>query len=342
MRDFLREHSWPVAISVLLHGLLVVVFLLVTYLSNQQRMPSLQPLPIDAVVIDSRSLQAAQKVLVDRAEEEVARARDAAAAKAAAEAQAHQADEANAANQAKEAAAAEAAQAKATADAKAAQDAAAARAAATTAAAAAAAVALEQQHKAQAQAQAQQRAAADKAAETERILEEARRAADARKALEAKQAEDEAKQAAAAKAAADAKAAQEAAAAKAAADAKHAADAKAKADREAELRRQLADEEHVSAVESGPLRDKYIAMLRNKIQNAWIKPPSATAGLSCMVEVTQVPGGEVTGARVTECNGDGGVRQSIENAVYRASPLPDPPDPALFERKITLRFVPNE
>jgi hypothetical protein len=36
------------------------------------------------------------------------------------------------------------------------------------------------------------------------------------------------------------------------------------------------------------------------------------------------------------------VRQSIENAVYRASPLPDPPDPALFERKITLRFVPNE
>jgi colicin import membrane protein len=344
MRDFLREHSWPVAISVLLHGLLVVGFLLVTYLSNHQRMPSIQPLPIDAVVIDSRSLQAAQKVLTDRAEEEVARARDAAAAKAAAEAQAREADEANAANQAKEAAAAqETAQTKAAADAKAAaadakaaQDAAAAKSAATTAAAAAAAVAVEQQHKAQAQAQ--QRATADKAAETERILEEARRAADARKALEAKQAEEEAKQAAAAKAAADAKLTQD----KQAADAKRAADAKAKADREAELRRQLADEEHVSAVESGPLRDKYIAMLRNKIQNAWIKPPSATAGLSCMVEVTQVPGGEVTGARVTECNGDAGVRQSIENAVYRASPLPDPPDPALFERKITLRFVPNE
>ena len=293
MRDFLREHSWPVAISVLLHGLLVVGFLLVTYLSNHQRMPSIQPLPIDAVVIDSRSLQAAQKVLTDRAEEEVARARAAAAAKAAADAQAREADEANAANQAKEAAAVrEAAQAKATADTKAAADAkaaqeaaAAAKVAATTAAAAAAALAVEQQHKAQTQAQAQQRAAAD-TAETARVLEEARRAADARKALEAKQAEEEAKQAAAAKAAADAKLAQD----KQAADAKRAADAKAKADREAELRHQLADEEHVSAVESGPLRDKYIAMLRNKIQNAWIKPPSATAGLSCMVEVTQVPG----------------------------------------------------
>jgi colicin import membrane protein len=61
-----------------------------------------------------------------------------------------------------------------------------------------------------------------------------------------------------------------------------------------------------------------------------------------VVEVTQVPGGEVTGARVTQCNGDAAVRQSIENAVYRASPLPDPPDPALFERNLVLRFKPNE
>ena len=98
----------------------------------------------------------------------------------------------------------------------------------------------------------------------------------------------------------------------------------------------------MSAVQSGPLRDRYIALLRNKIQNAWIKPPSATAGVDCLVQVTQVPGGEVTGARVTQCNGDAAVRQSIENAVYRASPLPDPPDPALFERNLSLRFRPNE
>jgi len=36
------------------------------------------------------------------------------------------------------------------------------------------------------------------------------------------------------------------------------------------------------------------------------------------------------------------VRQSIENAVYRASPLPEPPDPALFQRNLTLVFKPNE
>ena len=33
------------------------------------------------------------------------------------------------------------------------------------------------------------------------------------------------------------------------------------------------------------------------IQNAWIKPPSARVGIDCLVEVTQVPGGEVTSAQ---------------------------------------------
>ena len=35
-------------------------------------------------------------------------------------------------------------------------------------------------------------------------------------------------------------------------------------------------------------------------------------------------------------------RESIENAVYRASPLPDPPDPALFQRNFAFRFKPDE
>jgi colicin import membrane protein len=36
------------------------------------------------------------------------------------------------------------------------------------------------------------------------------------------------------------------------------------------------------------------------------------------------------------------VRQSIEAAVLRASPLPVPPDPSLFERNIEVRFKPND
>ena len=126
------------------------------------------------------------------------------------------------------------------------------------------------------------------------------------------------------------------------ADAKKAADARLKADREAELRKQLADEEHIHDVESGPLSASYYAVLQARITRSWIKPPSASPGIACRIEVTQVPGGEIVGARVTQCNGDAAVRQSIENAVYRASPLPDPPDPALFHRQFTIEFKPDE
>ena len=324
MQNFLREHSWPVAVSVLLHGLLVGVLLLLTYVSSQQRLPSIQPIAIDAVVVDSQVLHAAQQAQVERAAEALARVRAAEEAKAAAAAQADA--DARAAEQARTTAAT---QAQTEAAQRAAAEAAAAAQAETERQAKAATAAAAEQQRAE---QAQHRASADKAMAEARAALEARRAADERKALAAKQAA-EAKQSAEAKAAADAKSA---------ADVKRAADDHAKQDREAELRRQLADEEHVSAVQSGPLRDRYITLLRNKIQNAWIKPPSATPGIDCLVQVTQVPGGEVTGARVTQCNGDAAVRQSIENAVYRASPLPDPPDPALFERNLSLRFRPNE
>jgi len=309
MRDFLSEHSGPVVVSVLLHGLLVGGILLATYISSQTHLPAVQPIPIDAVVVDSQVVHAAQRAKDERAEQEVARARAATEAKAAAEqaeadARAAAEAEAIAANQ-------EAKQAAKRAD-EMADNAARAEAA--------------KQAKA---AQAERRADADKAAaaaHADAAALDARHAADAQKAAEAKQAAD----------------ARQAAEVKQAADAKRAADERAKQDREAELRKQLADEERVAAVQSGPLRDRYSALLQNKVQRAWIKPPSATPGVDCLVQVTQVPGGEVTGARVTQCNGDAAVRQSIENAVYRASPLPEPPDPALFERNFTLRFRPNE
>ena len=173
---------------------------------------------------------------------------------------------------------------------------------------------------------------------------EAARATEAQKAAAAKHADDlkraeDGKRAEDAKRADDAKRTTEA---KQADDAKHAADLKAKAEREAELRRQLAEEEHVSAVEAGPARAQYIARLAARIQNAWIKPPSARAGLDCVVNITQIAGGEVTSAHVSQCNGDAAARQSIENAVYRASPLPAPPDPALFERNLVIHFHPDE
>lgn len=288
MPEFLREHSVPMVFSVLLHGALVAALVLTAVISTTRAPVYLQSAPVNATVIDSQILHAAQRAQAEHVAEQARAAAQAQAAAAQAAADAKATEEAKAAEQVKTAA-----------DAKAAQEAHAASAA---------------------------KAAADAKAADEARADAARAAAEAKRAAEEKQATE-------AKAAADAKQA---------AEAKRAADEHARKEREEELRRQMADEEHIAAVEASPLKDRYVALLRDRIQNAWIKPSSARVGVDCVVQVTQVPGGEVTSARVTQCNGDAAVRQSIENAVYRASPLPDPPDPALFQRNFAFEFKPNE
>jgi colicin import membrane protein len=158
-------------------------------------------------------------------------------------------------------------------------------------------------------------------------------------------------------------AARKADAARAAADAKRFADevaaeerrrqddARVRAEREAALQRDLAAETEAAeaaaaaraaAARAASLSAQWAAAIQARVQRAWIRPASAVAGLDCRVLVTQAPGGTVLSAEVRACNGDDSVRQSIEAAVFRASPLPPPPDPSLFERNIDLRFRPND
>jgi len=115
-----------------------------------------------------------------------------------------------------------------------------------------------------------------------------------------------------------------------------------KARREAELHAQLASEERINAARSSAAMASYVALITSRINRAWIRPPSVRAGLSCELRVTQVPGGEVTGVQIGSCNGDQAARESIEAAVYRASPLPTPSNPDLFDRNLTIRFHPDE
>ena len=96
------------------------------------------------------------------------------------------------------------------------------------------------------------------------------------------------------------------------------------------------------AARAGGLGAQWAAAIQARIQRAWIRPPGARPGLDCTVAVTQVPGGEVVGVRVLSCNGDATVKESVEAAVYRASPLPPPPDEALFEKNLEIRFKPND
>jgi colicin import membrane protein len=117
-------------------------------------------------------------------------------------------------------------------------------------------------------------------------------------------------------------------------------EARLRAQRESELQHSLAAEEHVMAARSNGQLASWEAQIQARIQRAWLRPPSARAGINCIVYVTQVPGGEVVNVRLGECNGDAAVRESIQAAAFRASPLPPPPDPALFERNLEIQFKP--
>ncbi|HTY94697.1 MAG TPA: cell envelope integrity protein TolA [Steroidobacteraceae bacterium] len=177
------------------------------------------------------------------------------------------------------------------------------------------------------------------------------RAEAARREAAAHAAAEEAAQEKAARARAQALAAQALAARKAAAKAEALAKAQARAEAaakaqaaasEADLQRNIAAEEKLDAARASGALSSWAQQIQARIQRAWIRPPSARSGLECTLYVTQVPGGEVVNVRLGSCNGDDAVRQSILDAAYRASPLPAPSDPSLFERNLEVTFRPTD
>lgn len=170
-------------------------------------------------------------------------------------------------------------------------------------------------------------------------LEQQRKEAEKREAdrLEAERqaAAEKARQEAERKAQQEKKKAEEAAA-------KKAAEEKARLAREADLRRMLEAEERSNALRSSDEAARWHAAIVARITRAWTRPATAQPGVTCIVLVSQNPGGEVTAARVESCSiNDAALKDSVETAVKRASPLPPPPNPALFEPNLKLIFAPE-
>jgi len=90
------------------------------------------------------------------------------------------------------------------------------------------------------------------------------------------------------------------------------------------------------------LRDQYEIAIAQKVERNWIRPAISMQPGSCQVHVKQMPGGDVMSVDASACGGDPSYRQSVEAAVFRAAPLPQPPDPAVFDRDIIFTFKPNQ
>lgn len=109
-------------------------------------------------------------------------------------------------------------------------------------------------------------------------------------------------------------------------------------------RRQLeleAEEMRLAALDADD-RSRWAYAIQRAITRNFIRPASAPEGLECIVHVKQLPGGQVVDVEIGRCNGDAAVRRAIEAAVKKASPLPSPDNPTVFERDLTLIFRPEQ
>lgn len=86
----------------------------------------------------------------------------------------------------------------------------------------------------------------------------------------------------------------------------------------------------------------WIFAIQRQITRNFIRPASAPENLECIVNVKQLPGGQVVNVDIGRCNGDAAVRRAIIAAVNKASPLPSPDNPGIFQRDLTVIFKPEQ
>jgi colicin import membrane protein len=184
--------------------------------------------------------------------------------------------------------------------------------------------------------------------EQQRKVEEQRQAEAERKRkaeLEAKQkAEQAAKQKAelAAKQKAEAERKRKAeleARQKAQAEAKRKAEEAQRRDEQALQSQLAAEQERMEAGRVQGIVEQYIAYIQDRIQRSWLRPQGSAEGLSCVVQVSLIPGGDVARVEIVRSSGDPLFDRSVETAVYKAAPLPLPPDATLFKHFRELRLI---
>ena len=82
--------------------------------------------------------------------------------------------------------------------------------------------------------------------------------------------------------------------------------------------------------------DRFTRLIQTQIENAFTNPQR---GLKCTLLVKMVPGGDVVDAKVVRSSGNVLFDRRAEIAVHKASPLPVPDDPRLFQQMREIEFI---
>ncbi|MDJ0958722.1 MAG: cell envelope integrity protein TolA [Arenicellales bacterium] len=112
--------------------------------------------------------------------------------------------------------------------------------------------------------------------------------------------------------------------------------------KELALQKRLEEERQQAAFNS--LLAQYTPIIRQKVSRNWNQPASTQRGIAAQVVVKLTATGEVISARVSRSSGNSVFDRSVENAVYKASPLPIPQERGINEkfRNLNLTFRPED
>jgi hypothetical protein len=85
---------------------------------------------------------------------------------------------------------------------------------------------------------------------------------------------------------------------------------------------------------------RYVGQINARIDRAWMRPRTAIGAptFSCRVRIDQDRAGNVLDVTLERCNGDAHWQLSLVQAIESASPLPAPPDPAVFAPIVHMSF----
>lgn len=72
-------------------------------------------------------------------------------------------------------------------------------------------------------------------------------------------------------------------------------------------------------------REKYMALVKDKIQGGWLRPEGLPPGLKCLIKIGAVADGTVHTVTILKSSGNLAFDQTATAAVYNAAPLPFPP-----------------
>lgn len=97
-----------------------------------------------------------------------------------------------------------------------------------------------------------------------------------------------------------------------------------------------------AAAKSSKGLDEYIAKIRAKVKGNWNLPMEVKGNPEAIFKVVQLPTGEVLDVKLARSSGIPAYDKAVEIAILKSSPLPKPPNEALFSRELELKFRPRD